>query len=104
MLSGITENDHQVLEYCDRRIKEDIQDINDDTTLPMILVIEPKTHRYICIDTIRMVKVNGSRYPWTDSPLCLMRFLGYTFIWKFFYEQQIKGEVKGIHLLFIMKR
>ena len=46
---------HQVLEYCDSRIKEDIQDINDDTPLQMILVIEPKTYRYICIDTIRMV-------------------------------------------------
>jgi hypothetical protein len=31
----------------DSRIKEDIQDINDDTALNMILAIEPKTYKYI---------------------------------------------------------
>jgi hypothetical protein len=31
----------------DSRIKEDIQDINDDSALQMILVIEPKTYKYI---------------------------------------------------------
>ena len=31
----------------DMRIKEDIQDINDDTALNMILAIEPKTYKYI---------------------------------------------------------
>ena len=31
----------------DSRIKEDIQDINDDTALHMILGIEPKTYKYI---------------------------------------------------------
>ena len=31
----------------DIRIKEDIQDINDDTALQMILNIEPKTYKYI---------------------------------------------------------
>ena len=32
---------------CDARIKEDIQDINDDSALQMILAIEPKTYKYI---------------------------------------------------------
>ena len=32
---------------CDARIKEDIQDINDDFALQMILAIEPKTYKYI---------------------------------------------------------
>ena len=32
---------------CDIRIKEDIQDINDDSALQMILSIEPKTYKYI---------------------------------------------------------
>ena len=31
----------------DSRIKEDIQDINDDSSLQMILAIEPKTYKYI---------------------------------------------------------
>jgi hypothetical protein len=31
----------------DSRIKEDIQDINDDSALQMILAIEPKTYKYI---------------------------------------------------------
>jgi len=31
----------------DARIKEDIQDINDDSALQMILAIEPKTYKYI---------------------------------------------------------
>ena len=31
----------------DTRIKEDIQDINDDSALQMILAIEPKTYKYI---------------------------------------------------------
>jgi hypothetical protein len=31
----------------DSRIKEDIEDINDDTALNMILAIEPKTYKYI---------------------------------------------------------
>jgi hypothetical protein len=31
----------------DSRIKEDIEDINDDTVLNMILAIEPKTYKYI---------------------------------------------------------
>jgi hypothetical protein len=31
----------------DRRIKEDIQDINDNSALQMILSIEPKTYKYI---------------------------------------------------------
>jgi hypothetical protein len=31
----------------DSRIKEDIQDINDDDTLNKLLVIEPKTYKYI---------------------------------------------------------
>ena len=31
----------------DTRIKEDIEDINDDTALNMILAIEPKTYKYI---------------------------------------------------------
>ena len=31
----------------DIRIKEDIQDINDDSALQMILAIEPKTYKYI---------------------------------------------------------
>jgi hypothetical protein len=31
----------------DTRIKEDIQDINDDTALNKILAIEPKTYKYI---------------------------------------------------------
>jgi hypothetical protein len=31
----------------DTRIKEEIQDINDDTALNMILAIEPKTYKYI---------------------------------------------------------
>jgi hypothetical protein len=31
----------------DSRIKEDIQDINDDSVLQMILAIEPKTYKYI---------------------------------------------------------
>ena len=31
----------------DVRIKEDIQDINDDSALQMILAIEPKTYKYI---------------------------------------------------------
>ena len=36
-----------VIASSDRRIKEDIQDINDDTALNMILAIEPKTYNYI---------------------------------------------------------
>ena len=31
----------------DTRIKEDIEDINDDSALNMILSIEPKTYKYI---------------------------------------------------------
>ena len=31
----------------DTRIKEDIQDINDDSALQMILAIEPKTYKYV---------------------------------------------------------
>jgi hypothetical protein len=31
----------------DARIKEDIQDINDDSALQMILAIKPKTYKYI---------------------------------------------------------
>jgi hypothetical protein len=40
----------------DSRIKEDIQDINDDTALRMILAIEPKTYKYI--DKIERGNVN----------------------------------------------
>jgi len=36
-----------VIASSDSRIKEDIQDINDDTALNMILAIEPKTYNYI---------------------------------------------------------
>jgi hypothetical protein len=36
-----------LLASSDSRIKEDIQDINDDTALQSILAIEPKTYKYI---------------------------------------------------------
>jgi hypothetical protein len=36
-----------ILISSDSRIKEDIQDINDDSALQMILAIEPKTYKYI---------------------------------------------------------
>jgi len=36
-----------VVASSDIRIKEDIQDINDDNALNMILAIEPKTYKYI---------------------------------------------------------
>ena len=36
-----------VIASSDKRIKEDIQDINDDSALNMILSIEPKTYKYI---------------------------------------------------------
>ena len=36
-----------IISSSDRRIKEDIQDINDDSALQMILAIEPKTYKYI---------------------------------------------------------
>ena len=36
-----------VASSSDCRIKEDIQDINDDSVLNMILAIEPKTYKYI---------------------------------------------------------
>jgi hypothetical protein len=36
-----------LLASSDIRIKEDIQDINDDSALNMILAIEPKTYKYI---------------------------------------------------------
>ena len=36
-----------VIASSDKRIKEDIEDINDDTALNMILAIEPKTYKYI---------------------------------------------------------
>jgi len=36
-----------LLASSDVRIKEDIQDINDDSALQMILAIEPKTYKYI---------------------------------------------------------
>jgi len=36
-----------VASSSDARIKEDIEDINDDTALNMILAIEPKTYKYI---------------------------------------------------------
>jgi hypothetical protein len=35
------------IQNSDSRIKEDIQDINDDSALQMILSIEPKTYKYI---------------------------------------------------------
>jgi hypothetical protein len=36
-----------IVSSSDSRIKEDIQDINDDSALQMILAIEPKTYKYI---------------------------------------------------------
>jgi hypothetical protein len=39
-------NDYLVVS-SDSRIKEDIQDINDDTALQSILSIEPKTYKYV---------------------------------------------------------
>ncbi len=36
-----------VMASSDSRIKEDIQDINDDTALQSILSIEPKTYKYV---------------------------------------------------------
>ncbi len=36
-----------VIASSDKRIKEDIEDINDDSALNMILAIEPKTYKYI---------------------------------------------------------
>ena len=36
-----------IMVSSDSRIKEDIQDINDDSALQMILAIEPKTYKYI---------------------------------------------------------
>jgi hypothetical protein len=36
-----------VASSSDTRIKEDIEDINDDSALQMILAIEPKTYKYI---------------------------------------------------------
>jgi hypothetical protein len=36
-----------VASSSDTRIKEDIQDINDDSALQMILAIEPKTYKYV---------------------------------------------------------
>jgi hypothetical protein len=43
----------------DSRIKEDIEDINDDTTLNMILTIEPNTYKYIDKVEKRHKKVYG---------------------------------------------
>ena len=36
-----------IVSSSDSRIKEDIEDINDDTVLNIILAIEPKTYKYI---------------------------------------------------------
>ena len=36
-----------IITSSDSRIKEDIQDINDDSALQMILAIQPKTYKYI---------------------------------------------------------
>jgi hypothetical protein len=42
-----TANGGSVIASSDSRIKEDIQDINDDGALQSILAIEPKTYKYI---------------------------------------------------------
>jgi len=42
---------HTYVNFSDRRIKKDIEDINDETALNMLLLIQPKTYNYI--DEIR---------------------------------------------------
>ena len=44
---------------CDERIKGNLQDINDDTTLNQILAIQPKTYNYIDVATRGNEKVIG---------------------------------------------
>ncbi len=68
--SGVTFNDicdrfgisiwvnNWIVTSSDIRIKEDIQDINDDSVLQMILAIEPKTYKYID----KIVKVDKKVY------------------------------------------
>jgi hypothetical protein len=48
--SGGTIYSYGTANYSDSRIKKDIEDINDDTALNKLLLIQPKTYNYIDVD------------------------------------------------------